>query len=68
LQDGDLVVVKQDAGSAMLTARTDDRVPVGCVRVAAANALTTGLGDLMGIITVEKAPIENTATIERSSA
>ena len=58
LQDGDLVLVKQDAGSATLTAKSDNRVPVGCVRVASANALTASLGDLMGIITVEKAPLE----------
>jgi NADH-quinone oxidoreductase subunit G len=60
LQDGDQVLVKQDGGSATLTARADNRVPVGCVRVAAANTLTAGLGDLMGVITVEKVAVLDT--------
>src|SRR5665647_438603 len=54
LQDGDRVVVRQGAGSATLTAKLDNHVPLGCVRVAAANVATVGLGDLMGEITVER--------------
>ncbi len=54
LTDGDLVSVKQDKGSAVLTVKLDEHVAKGCVRVAAAHEDTIGLGDLMGDITVEK--------------
>jgi len=54
LAEGDVVLVKQDKGSAVLTVRLDDHVAMGCVRVAAAHEDTVGLGDLMGEITVEK--------------
>jgi NADH-quinone oxidoreductase subunit G len=54
LVDGDLVSVKQDKGSAVLTVKLDEHVAKGCVRVAAAHEDTIGLGDLMGDITVEK--------------
>jgi NADH-quinone oxidoreductase subunit G len=54
LQDGDIVLVTQGGGSATLTARADGRVAPGCVRIAGGNALTAALGDLMGVITVEK--------------
>ena len=54
LNEGDMVLVKQDRGSAILTVRRDEHVALGCVRVAAAHEDTIGLGDLMGDITVEK--------------
>ncbi len=54
LADGDLVLVKQDKGQAILTVRSDNHVAKGCVRVAAAHQDTVGLGDLMGDISVEK--------------
>ena len=53
--DGTQVRVKQGAGEALLLARTDATVPAGCVRVAAAHASTSGLGDMFGSITVERA-------------
>jgi len=56
LAEGDKVLVKQDNGSAVLTAHLDNHVAMGCVRVAAAHEDTVGLGDLMGDITVEKLP------------
>jgi NADH-quinone oxidoreductase subunit G len=54
LVEGDHVLVKQDKGSAILAVRLDEHVAMGCVRVTAAHEATTGLGDLMGDITVEK--------------
>ena len=54
LREGDTVLVKQDKGSAILTVRIDNHVAKGCVRVAASDEATIGLGDLMGDITVEK--------------
>lgn len=55
LVDGDIVLAKQDKGSAVLKVKLDTHVAKGCVRVAASHELTIGLGDLMGDITIEKA-------------
>ena len=49
------VRVRQGAGEAVLVAKTDNNVPVGCVRVSAAHASTAMLGDMFGSITVERA-------------
>lgn len=65
LQDGDIVVARQDKGSAVLKVRLDNHVAKGCVRVAAAHPLTAGLGDLMGDITIEKATVEQVAIYEK---
>lgn len=54
LVDGDIVLAKQDKGSAVLKVKLDNHVAMGCVRIAASHELTTGLGDLMGDITLEK--------------
>jgi NADH-quinone oxidoreductase subunit G len=37
----------------------DNHVAMGCVRVAASHELTTGLGDLMGEIAIEKTKPED---------
>ncbi len=65
LQDGDVVVARQDKGSAILKVRVDNHVAKGCVRVAAAHPLTAGLGDLMGDITIEKAAAEDVVVYEK---
>ncbi len=65
LQDGDIVVARQDKGSAVLKVRVDNHVAKGCVRVAAAHPLTAGLGDLMGDITIEKASADQVAIYEK---
>ena len=52
---GDQVRVRQGQGEAVLIAMTDDTVPNGCVRVAAAHASTALLGDMFGTINVERA-------------
>jgi NADH-quinone oxidoreductase subunit G len=52
---GDQVRVKQGQGEALLVAKADEGVPAGCVRVAAAHASTAALGDMFGVITVERA-------------
>ncbi len=59
LVDGEQVLVKQEKGSAVLTAQLDNHVAVGCIRVAAAHEDTVGLGDMMGEITVEKITTED---------
>ncbi len=54
LNDGDVVLVKQDKGSAVLQVRLDNHVAMGCVRVTASHEGSISLGDLMGDITIEK--------------
>ena len=55
IADGSKVRVKQGEGEALLMARSDETVPVGCIRVAAAHASTASLGDMFGTINVERA-------------
>ena len=52
---GSPVKVRQGQGEAVLVAKADNTVPPGCVRVAAAHASTANLGDMFGLITVERA-------------
>jgi NADH-quinone oxidoreductase subunit G len=55
LATGDQLKVRQGQGEALLTARADESVPPGCVRVAAAHVSTAALGDMFGAINVERA-------------
>jgi NADH-quinone oxidoreductase subunit G len=66
LADGDTVLVRQDKGSAVLQVRLDNHVAMGCVRVTASHENSTGLGDLMGEITVEKYASTNSQQAESS--
>lgn len=59
LVEGDVVLAKQDRGSAVLKVKLDNHVAKGCVRVAASHELTVGLGDLMGDISLEKTTEEH---------
>jgi NADH-quinone oxidoreductase subunit G len=55
LTDDSPVRVRQGQGEAVLTAKADETVPAGCVRVAAAHISTATLGDMFGPIDVERA-------------
>jgi len=55
LAAGSPVRLKQGNGEAVLTAKADNNVPLGCIRVAAAHASTASLGEMFGLITVERA-------------
>ncbi|HSG22632.1 MAG TPA: NADH-quinone oxidoreductase subunit NuoG [Azonexus sp.] len=55
LASGSKVRVKQGSGEAFLIVKTDNGVPAGCVRVSAAHASTSKLGDMFGQISVEHA-------------
>ena len=55
------VLVKQGAGEAKLMAALDDKLPDGCVRVAAGHASTAGLGALFGTVQVQKATVQQAA-------
>ena len=52
---GAQVRIKQGQGEAILQVKQDNTVPNGCVRVAAAHASTANLGDMFGLISVERA-------------
>jgi len=52
---GETVRVKQGQGEAVLVAKADASVPVGCIRVAAAHVSTAALGAMFGPISVERA-------------
>lgn len=52
LKEGDLVIVKQAAGSITLPVKVDNNVARGCVRIAGASPETADLGELMGDIEV----------------
>ena len=54
LRDGDLVRMAQDGGETVLPAVLDERVPAGCVRIAAAHQLTAELGDMFGAIDLSR--------------
>ncbi|OGA24751.1 MAG: NADH-quinone oxidoreductase subunit G [Betaproteobacteria bacterium RIFCSPLOWO2_02_FULL_67_26] len=56
LQDGDGVRVRQGRGEAVLAAGIDDKLPDGCMRVAAARAETAALGAMSGTLTAERVP------------
>jgi NADH-quinone oxidoreductase subunit G len=55
IEAGASLRVRQGNGEAVLLARLDDKVPAGCVRVAAAHPTTAMLGEMFGEITVERA-------------
>ena len=55
VQSGDLVRVSQGAGSAVLAAEVDARLPSNAVRVAAGHPAVASLGAMFGSINVEKA-------------
>ena len=54
LREGDLVRVAQDGGEAVLPAALDERVPAGCVRIAAAHPLTADLGGMFGAVELSR--------------
>jgi len=54
IADGDRVRVTQAGGEATLTARRDDRVADGVVRIATAHPDTAGLPSYFGAIAVER--------------
>jgi NADH-quinone oxidoreductase subunit G len=55
------VLVKQGAGEAKLMAALDDKLPDGCVRVAAGHASTAALGAMFGTVQVQKATVQQAA-------
>jgi len=56
MRDGDALRVRQGAGDAVVNAAIDDRLPAGCIRLAAARPETAALGALFGTVTAERVP------------
>jgi NADH-quinone oxidoreductase subunit G len=61
VQPGGLVLVRQGQGEAGLTAAQDDKLPDGCVRIAAAHPSTAALGPMFGTVTLERITSERAA-------
>jgi NADH-quinone oxidoreductase subunit G len=51
---GDTVRIRQEGAEVVLEAALDERVPAGCVRIAAGHPRTAGLGAMFGTVTVER--------------
>jgi len=58
---GQPVVVRQGEGESRLVAGLDERLPGGCVRVAAAHPSTAALGPMFGALSVERIAVGQVA-------
>ena len=54
VQQGGLVLVREGEGEVGLSAALDDKLPEGCVRIAAGHIATAGLASMFGAVTLEK--------------
>ncbi len=63
LREGDRVRVAQDGGEAILPIALDERVPAGCVRIAAAHELTADLGDMFGMVELSRVQAHERAAV-----
>jgi NADH-quinone oxidoreductase subunit G len=52
---GERVRVRQGDGDALVEVAVDERLPAGCVRLAAAHRHTSGLGPMYGTVSIERA-------------
>jgi NADH-quinone oxidoreductase subunit G len=58
---GQPVLVRQGNGEARLEAALDDKLPEGCVRVAAGHPSTAGLGAMFGSLSIARIEMEQAA-------
>ena len=58
---GDRVLVRMGGGEARLEVAADERVPDGCVRIAAAHPSTAALGPMFGAVGIEKITVREAA-------
>jgi NADH-quinone oxidoreductase subunit G len=63
LRDGDALRVRQGAGEAVVACAIDDRLPAGCIRLAAARPETAALGAMFGLVTAERVPAREKAAV-----
>jgi len=63
LREGDALRVRQGAGEALVDAAIDDRLPAGCLRLAAARPETAALGAMSGTVTAERVPAQQKVAV-----
>jgi NADH-quinone oxidoreductase subunit G len=63
MRDGDALRVRQGAGEALVDAAIDDRLPAGCLRLAAARPETEALGAMYGTVTAERVPAQQKVAV-----
>ena len=63
MRDGDALRVRQGAGEALVDAGIDDRLPAGCIRLAAARPETAGLGAMFGTVSAERVPVQRRGAV-----
>ena len=63
LREGDAVRVRQGAGEALVDAAIDDKLPAGCLRLAAARPETAALGAMYGTVTAERVPAQQKVAV-----
>ena len=61
LTSGSPVLIRQGQGEAKLVSALDDKLPDGCVRVAAGHLSTADLGPMFGAVSVEKIAAQQAA-------
>jgi NADH-quinone oxidoreductase subunit G len=62
LREGDRVRVLQGGGEAILKVVADPAVPAECVRIAAAHPLAAGLGEMFGMLELERVKEDDRVT------
>ena len=63
LREGDALRVRQGAGEALVDAAIDDRLPAGCIRLAAAQPETAALGAMFGTVAAERVPAQQKVAV-----
>jgi NADH-quinone oxidoreductase subunit G len=63
LRDGDALRVRQGTGEALVKAAVDDRLPAGCIRLAAARPETAALGAMFGTVSAERVPAQRRVAV-----
>jgi NADH-quinone oxidoreductase subunit G len=63
MRDGDALRVRQGTGEAVVAAAIDDRLPAGCLRLAAARPETAALGAMSGTVTAERVPAQQKVAV-----
>jgi NADH-quinone oxidoreductase subunit G len=63
LHAGDDLRVQHENGEAVVAVAIDDRVPVGCIRLAAARPETATLGPMFGVVTAERVAAQRKAAV-----
>jgi len=63
LREGDALRVRQGRGEALVPAVIDDRLPDGCLRLAAARPETAALGAMFGTVSAERVPAQQKVAV-----